>query len=483
VSPDHRVAIVGAGFSGLGAAIRLKAAGIEDFVVLERAAEIGGTWRDNTYPGCQCDVPSQLYCYSFAPNAEWTRTFSSQEEIWSYLRRCVERFGLAPHLRLGVELREARWQQDDAAWTLDTSVGILRVNALVAALGALSRPAFPAVRGLRRFEGPLFHSSAWRHDVRLAGARVALIGAGASAIQIAPAIQPLVAELGIYQRTPPWVLPHPDRPIRARERAVYRAVPVTMRARRAAIALARDALVVGFRHPALGRPGELIARRHLERQVADPRLREQLTPDYRFGCKRIVISDRWYPTLTKPNVTLVPHGVTEVRARSLVAADGVERAADVLIAATGFHIGAAAALAIRGRDGRTLAEHWDGQPQAYKGTTVAGFPNLFLLLGPHTGLGHTSVLLMIESQIGYLVGALSLMAERGIATLEPRAQAQAAFEAGVRRRARGTVWETGGCVSWYLDAGGHSVLWPDSAWRFRRALRRFDAAAYSSVRA
>ncbi len=479
VGADHRLAIIGAGFSGLGAAICLKAAGYDDFVLLERAGDVGGTWRANTYPGCQCDVPSHLYCFSFAPNPGWTRTFSRQGEIWDYLRACVDRFDLGPQIRFGVEVRECSWQDAAGHWLLETSAGALTANLLVAAVGALSEPSLPELPGIERFEGPLFHSAAWRHDVELRGARIALLGSGASAIQIVPEIAPLAGELVVYQRTPPWILPHPDRAIRAGERALYRALPFAQRVVRSAIASSRDALVLGFRHPALGRGGEALARRHLERQVADPLLRRQLRPAYRLGCKRILISNRYYPALQLPGVTLVPHAVAEIRAHSVVAADAVERAADVIIAATGFRVGdPPASHHIRGRDGRTLADHWSGRPQAYKGTTIAGFPNLFMMLGPHTGLGHTSVLLMIESQIGYLLGALRAMDEGQIAVLEPRGDAQAAFVSAVRRRARGTVWESGGCASWYLDAGGHSILWPDSARRFRRALRRFDLTSY-----
>jgi len=478
VRADHRIAIIGAGFSGLGAAIRLKASGVEDFVVLERAPEVGGTWRANTYPGCQCDVPSHLYSYSFAPNPNWSRTFSRQAEIWEYLRACVERYDLTPHLRLGVAVRECGWQPAEGHWLLDTTAGALTSRILVAAMGPLSEPQMPDVPGIERFEGPLFHSAAWRHDVALQGARVALLGTGASAIQIAPELQRLAGELVVYQRTAPWILPHSDRAIGSRERALYRTFPFAQRAVRAAISASREALLPAFRHPVLGRPGEVLARRHLERQVTDPHLRSQLRPSYRLGCKRILISNRYYPALTQPNVTLVPHAVSEVRARSLVAADGIERPAELIVAATGFRIGASAAGRIRGADGRTLAAHWRGRPGAHKGTTIAGFPNLFMMLGPHTGLAHTSVLLMIESQIDYLLAALAAMEDGRLATLEPRADAQAAFEAAVRRRARGTVWESGGCVSWYLDADGHSVLWPDSPRRFRKALRRFDMEGY-----
>jgi len=478
VSDDYRVAIVGAGFSGLGVAIRLKEAGLDDFVLLERAADVGGTWRANTYPGCQCDVPSHLYSYSFAPNPSWTRTYAPQAEIWEYLRACVERYGLQTHLRLGVEVRECQWQEEEAQWSIETTDGpTITARVLVAAMGALSEPSLPALTGSERFAGPIFHSAAWRHDVDLRGARVALIGTGASAIQIAPQIQPLVAELTVYQRTPPWILPHSDRAISHFEHALYGALPLAQKVVRWAVAASREALVLGFRHPALGAPGERLARRHLERQVADPWLRDQLRPAYRLGCKRILISNRYYPALTKPNVELVPHGAREIFADAVLADDGVTRPAEVIICATGFRV-AAASRRIRGRDGRTLAQHWGGRPGAHKGTTIAGFPNLFVMLGPHTGLGHTSVLLMIESQIDYLLAGLAAMDAGRARSLEPTPQAQRAFETAVRRRARGTVWESGGCASWYLDAGGHSILWPDSAWRFRRALRRFDPQSY-----
>ncbi len=475
---DQRIAIVGAGFAGLGAAIRLRAAGIEDFVVLERAEAVGGTWRDNSYPGCQCDVASHLYSYSFAPNPDWSRTFSHQQEIWDYLRSCVQRFDLGPHLRLGVEVRECTWLAEERHWLLETSDGELTATVLVAAMGALSQPAEVDFPGAPDYRGVLFHSARWRHDVDLRGARVALVGTGASAVQIAPHLARQASELVVYQRTPPWILPHADRPIGRTERLLYRSFPLAQRVVREAIELGREPLVVGFRHPLAGRPLEALARRHLERQVSDPLLREQLRPHYRLGCKRVLLSNRYYPALERANVTLVPHAVAALRGGSVLAGDGIERAADVVVAATGFRVSdPLAAHHIRGRDGRTLAEHWRGAPQAYKGTTIAGFPNLFMLLGPHTGLGHSSVLLMIESQIGYLLGGLEAMEQGAIATLEPRPESQAAFVAAVRARTRGTVWESG-CASWYLDAGGHSILWPDSVRRFKRELRRFDVSSY-----
>ena len=306
----HDVVVIGAGFSGLGAAISLKAAGFEDFVVLERETDVGGTWNGNRYPGCQCDVPSNLYCYSFAPHPGWTRTFSHREEIWSYLRDCVDRYKLRPHLRLGSEVAVLAWEEHARRWRVETSDGPLRARIVIAAMGALSEPALPSIAGIERFGGRLFHSANWPPGLDLRGARVAVLGTGASAVQVIPAIAPDASELTVYQRTPPWVLPHPDRPTSPTERALYRRAPFAQRVVRETIAAARETIVLGLRHPPLLGVGERLGRRHLERQVTDPALRELLRPAYRLGCKRILISNRYYPALTRPNVTLVPHEVT-----------------------------------------------------------------------------------------------------------------------------------------------------------------------------
>jgi len=423
----HDVVVIGAGFSGLGAAISLKAAGIDDFAVLERDDDVGGTWNANRYPGAQCDVPSNLYCYSFAPHPGWTRTFSEREEIWSYLRDCVERYELRSHLKLGTEVAELAWLERARRWRLDTSDGPVTARIVIAAMGALSEPALPPLAGIERFGGRLLHSAAWPPEgLDLRGARVAVLGTGASAVQLIPEIQPDAAELTVYQRTAPWVLPHPDRPTSPIERALYRRVPFAQRAVRETVAAARETMVLGLRHPALLGFGERLGRRHLERQVADPELRELLRPAYRLGCKRILISNRYYPALTRPNVTLVAHEVTALESGGVLASDGVVRPAEVVIAATGFHVtDSPVTQRIRGRDGRTLFEHWDGRPHALRGTSIAGFPNLFMLLGPHTGLGHTSVLLMIEAQLGYVLAAIRAMATHGVEVVEPRAGAQA----------------------------------------------------------
>jgi len=382
-------------------------------------------------------------------------------------------------LRNREEASELAWDDRARRWRIGTAAGPLEARLVIAAMGALSEPAVPELPGIERFRGRLVHSARWPEELDLRGARVAVLGTGASAVQLIPEIAPVVEALTVYQRTPAWVLPHPDRATSALERALYRRAPLAQRAVRGAVSAARESMVLGLRHPALLGVGERLGRRHLERQVHDPELRELLRPSYRLGCKRILISNRFYPALARPNVTLVPHGVVGFERDGVRGADGAVRQADVVIAATGFLVtDSPVARRIRGRDGRTLSEHWDGRPRAHRGTTIAGFPNLFMVLGPHTGLGHTSVVLMIEAQIGYVLAAIRAMAARGVEVIEPREAAQAEWAARVRRRARGTVWEHGGCASWYLDRDGHSVLCPDSARRFRRELARFDLAAY-----
>jgi cation diffusion facilitator CzcD-associated flavoprotein CzcO len=477
----HRVAIVGTGFSGLGMAIRLKQEGEHDFVLLERAGDIGGTWRDNTYPGCRCDVPSHLYSFSFAPNPNWSSTFSPQEEILDYLRETANRYGVVPHVRFHTELEAAEWDDDEQLWRIETSNGAMTANVLVAAQGPLSDPSMPEVPGIESFEGKSFHSARWDHDHRLDGERVAVIGTGASAIQFVPEIQPKVATLHIFQRTPPWVIPHRNRPLKGWERALYRLFPPAQLAMRAGIYWARELFVLQFRHRAVRKLLERIPMKHLRDQIDDPELRRKLTPDYRMGCKRILPTDEWYPALAKPNVEVISGGVTEIRPHSVVAEDGSEREVDTIIYGTGFHVtDVPIANRVSGRDGRTLAEVWGGSMQAYKGTTVAGYPNLFFLVGPNTGLGHTSIVFMIESQINYVLDALRAMSRNAAATVEVRPEAQAAYNAELDRMTDGTVWVSGGCQSYYIDRNGHnSALWPTYTWPFRQRTRVFDEGAYA----
>ena len=479
-----RIAIVGSGFAGLGLAIRLKQAGIEDFVVLERADDVGGTWQANTYPGCQCDVPSHLYSFSFAPNPEWSRTYSCQPEIWDYLRDVTRRYGIDPHIRFGHDLEGAAWDEERQRWRVETSRGAWTAQLVVDATGPLSHPQVPAVKGLASFEGALFHSAEWDHDHDLTGERVAVIGTGASAIQFVPRIAKRVGQLHVFQRTAPWILPHSDRPTTRFERRLYSALPLAQKAVRAGVYWSREGFLLGFIKDArIMGVAERVAGAHLRRQVRDPELRRRLTPEFRLGCKRVLLSNSWYPALTRRNVELVTDAIREIRGRTIVLADGSERQVDTIILGTGFHVtDPPTAQLVRGRDGRTLAERAEAGIQAYRGATIAGLPNFFKLIGPNTGLGHNSMVFMIESQLRYVMDALRVIDEQRIATFEIRSEAMAAYNEQIQSRMPGTVWMSG-CASWYLDAAGrNTTIWPDFTFRFRHRTRRFDTRAYSLLR-
>ena len=477
------VVIIGSGFSGLALAVELKRAGRDDFVVLERAHDVAGTWRDNTYPGCACDVPSHLYSFGFAPNPDWSSTFSPQPEIYEYIRRVAEEQGLMPHIRFGIEVEEADWDEAAQQWRLTTSGGELTAKAVASAAGPLSEPSIPDIPGLRDFKGTIFHSATWNHDHDLTAERVAVIGTGASAIQFVPQIQPKVAQLHLFQRTPPWITPRRDRPITKLERFVYRRFPAAQLAMRGGIYWGRELFAIPMLHHRLSGVIEKVGLVHLKRSVKDPELRAKLTPDYAPGCKRILVSNDYLPSLDNPNVDVVTAGVAEIREHSVVDVNGVEREVDTIILGTGFHVtDLPIAERVRGRDGRTLAEHWDGTLSALRGTAVAGFPNLFFVLGPNTGLGHTSVVLMAEAQAGYIRQALEHMERAGVGAIEPRQEMQDAWNAEIQRKSAGTVWLNGGCKSWYIDRNGrNSTLWPDHTFKFFSAMKRFQPAEYRVV--
>ena len=477
-TPHVHVAVVGSGFGGLAAAVRFLQEGETSLAVFERADGVGGVWRDNRYPGAACDVPSHLYSFAFAPNPDWSNRFARQPEILAYLERVADRFGVGPHLRLGHDVERLAWDDDAAVWRVATSRGGWTADVVVAAPGALAEPKVPDVPGLATFAGPAFHTSRWDPSLSLEGRRVAVVGTGASAVQVVPAIQPEVERLTLYQRTPPWVIPRRDRPI-GRMADLYRRFPRLQRAVRGWLYGTREALGLPFRQPRLARVVGRVLGRHLRRQVRDADLRETLRPDYTLGCKRLTLSDDYYPALTQDNVEVVEGAVREVRPSGVVGADGVERPADVLVLATGFHVTDYPLTRLAfGRDGRSLAEVWGGSPRAHLGTTVAGFPNLFLLQGPNTGLGHNSVVLMTEAQVEHAVAAVRYLDAHRLAAVEPRPEAQAAFVAEVDRQMADTVW-TSGCRSWYLDeTGRNSTLWPGSVGSFRRRVAPFDPAEY-----
>ena len=478
------VVVIGAGFAGVCAAVVLTRAG-RDVLVLERGASVGGVWRDNAYPGCACDVESPLYSYSFAPNPTWSHVYAPQPEILAYLQDVVRDAGLADRIRCGVEVRRADWDDDALTWRVETDHGTVTADVLVSACGGLSEPSVPQLPGLAAFTaagGAVVHSARWTPDLDVTGRRVAVVGSGASAIQLVPQLAPRAAELTVLQRTAPWIIARRDREIPAARRARFARRPATLRLVRWALYAFRELLVLGMVHrPGLMRGVESLCRAHLRRQVPDPGLRALLTPTYRAGCKRILSSDDYYPALNRENVELVPSGLAGFEPGAVVAADGTRREADVVVLATGFETtDPPIAHHLRGRGGRLLADVWrEGGMQALRGTTVHGFPNLFLLVGPNTGQGHTSMVQIIESQVAYVRDALTTMERRGVAALEPLAEAQTAWNDRLAARLRGTVWTTGGCSSWYQDGHGRvTTLWPGSTVRLRRATRRVDLAEY-----
>ncbi len=479
--PSHvRILVVGAGFGGLGLAIKLRERGETDFLVLDKGPDVGGTWRDNTYPGAACDVPSQLYSFSFAPNPDWSRSFSPQPEIQAYIQGVAERAGVRDHFRFGVEATGARWV--DGRWAVSTSAGDVTADFLVSAAGGLSEPKMPDIDGIESFAGEIMHSARWDHSVDLTGKRVAVIGTGASAIQIIPEVAQVAERLDVYQRTAPWVMKRKDRAYHPVERLAFKHVPLVQKAYRTAIYWGRECFVPAFTvAPQLALPAKLDALDNIKRSIKDPEMRERLTPDYDMGCKRILISNTYYPALAQDNVELVTDGIAKVTGSSVVTDDGTEREIDVLIVATGFHTtDLPIAHGIIGRDGRSMAEQFKAESMsAYKGTTVHNFPNAFMIVGPNTGLGHSSMVFMIESQLTYILGALDAVEKHDLAALEVTQEAQEAWTDDLQRRMERTVWSSGGCASWYLDEHGKNVtLWPRTTFAFRLALAKFDLDKY-----
>ncbi len=479
-SPD--VLVVGAGFSGIGMAIRMLENGLTDFLLLEAADDVGGTWRDNTYPGCACDIPSRVYSFSFAQNPEWSTAYPRQQEIWDYMRATVDRFGVRPYLRLGHRVETAAWNGERRRWEVETNRGTISCRVLITGMGPLTEPSIPDLPGLDSFEGESFHTARWDPEHDLAGERVAVIGTGASAIQVVPEVQPLAARLSVFQRTPAWIMPRIDRSVGEREKRIYRTFPAIQRALRAIHYM----LLESRGYPFFVEPRtfpliERVALAHLKRQVPDPGLRARLTPDYTMGCKRILGSSTFYPALQADNTELVTDEIAEIGPDRIRTADGVEREIETIVWGTGFEvIDWPLGRYIRGRDGRLLSEHWGGSPEGYKGSAVAGFPNLFTLVGPNVGLGHNSMIFLIESQIAYVLDALKRMRAHRLRTVEVREEAQREFNRRLQEQMGGTVWMSG-CRSWYMnDEGKVHALWPYSSLRFRAELSHFDLVAYDA---
>ncbi|MCH2241330.1 MAG: NAD(P)/FAD-dependent oxidoreductase [Aquabacterium sp.] len=475
------VLIIGTGFGGIGMAIRLKQAGIDDVVLLERGDDVGGCWRDNTYPGAACDVPSHLYSFSFEPKSDWSRRYAPQAEILAYLRGCADKHGLRSRIHTGEEVSELRWDAATSLWQATTRDGrIWRARFVVTACGQLSRPLIPRIEGLGDFAGPQFHSAIWRHDVDLTGKRVAVIGTGASAIQFIPQIARRAAQVTVFQRTPPYVIPKQDRPYARWEQRLFARVPGARLATRGWLYVSHEWRALAFtRYPALLKVAQWDALRRLRAQVADQALRRKLTPGYPIGCKRVLLSNDFLPALQRPNVELVTEAIRRVTPAGVQTADGRLHQADVLIHGTGFAATEfLTPMTVHGRDGHELNADWKDGAEAFLGISVPGYPNFFMLYGPNTNLGHSSIVYMLESQIAHVLGCLRRVRREGAATIEVRPQAHRAFNDTVQQHIRRTVWD-GGCRSWYLtESGRNTVNWPGFTFVYRRLAGRLKAGDY-----
>ncbi|MBI3558444.1 MAG: NAD(P)/FAD-dependent oxidoreductase [Deltaproteobacteria bacterium] len=477
------VLIIGSGFAGIGMGIRLKRAGIKNFVILERAASVGGTWRENTYPGMACDVESHLYSFSFEPNPNWTRAFAPQREILAYINHCADKYGIRAHIRFNTAATGATFDEKSGVWRVQTSTGeTFEAQVVISASGhALSRPIYPDIPGRDSFTGQSMHSGKWNHDYALEGKTVAVIGTGASSIQIVPAIASKVDRLLVFQRTAPWILPKPDPKFTPRQKAAFRRFPRLQLLARNFIYWKRELLASGFvLNASILKLGSKMAMRHMQAAVRDPVLREKLTPNYTMGCKRILPSNDYYPAIARENVRLVTNGISEIHPHAVVTRDGKEHRVDAIIYATGFEAAEAKpAFPIVGRNGRDLADAWKNGIKAYKGTTVSGFPNFFLIIGPNCGLGHSSMILMMESQFSYILGAIKTLRRRKLKYLDVRSEVEAHYNDRLQARLAKSVWNTGGCNSWYLTRGGkNTTAWPGFTFEYRLRTRHFDAGSY-----
>ncbi len=474
------VAVVGGGFGGVGAAVMLRRAGYGDVTVFERAERVGGVWHHNTYPGAACDVPSHLYEFSFAPNPRWSRRYAPQAEIRAYIEDVARRHGVLDRVRTETEVTDARWDEERGKWVLQTSAGEHEADILLTACGQLSVAKIPPIPGLDNFEGPSFHTAKWRHDVDVTGKRVAVIGSGCSAIQVVPAIQPIVEQVDVYQRSPGWTFPKTDHAYSARAMRLFERFPQIQRLDRELILSFMDLGAAAMTSQSWMRPAfRVVCRRQIKKAIEDPELRAKVTPADEIGCKRVMLTDEWYPTLTRPNVDLVTDRIDEVTADGIRTADGTQRPADVLVLATGFEThGFVAPMEITGAGGRTLAEHWSELARAYLGLSMPGFPNLFLLYGPNTNGGTGSVIHTIECGMNHVISALDELGRAGAGRIELRPETAAAFDRELRAALAGTVWHTG-CTSWYVDENGNDPnQWP-WLWRtYRRRTAELAPGAY-----
>lgn len=477
---DHEFLIAGAGFSGLGAAIKLQEAGRTDFLVLERDERIGGTWWVNKYPGCACDVPTPFYSYSFAPNPEWSHFYARAGEIHTYIEKCADDYGVRDRIRTGVELTKSVWEEQHQRWRLWTSDGEeLTARFVIGGFGGLSQPKLPEIEGIESFSGELMHSAAWDDSIALEGRKVAVIGTGASAIQLVPEVAKVAGKLDLYQRTPPWIFPKPDFPFGRLAKRLFKAIPPVQKLLRGGVyAFSESVAALQSRYPFLMHGVALAGKAHIRATVKDPATRKALTPDYLPGCKRMLVANTYYPAMNRENLELVTAGIEKIVPEGIVTADGVLHETDVLICSTGFAIEETfTELDVTGRDGITLGEAWKDGIESYRSTEIAGFPNMFVLSGPNSGTGSTSQVFMIECQLRFLLETLDAMDLSGAVTVEATAEAQDAYSTWIDEQMEGTVWLKGGCSSWYLDSRGRNrTLWPGQPNSFRRMLSEFERA-------
>src|SRR3954447_17982866 len=477
------VAVVGSGFAGIGMGVALQRAGVRSFTIFDRAEGVGGVWRDNTYPGLTCDVPSHLYSFSFEPKRDWSKRFSPRQEIHAYLEHCVRKYGLAEHLRLQTDIARASFDEDTRRWRLETAGGeTVEADVVITATGQLSRPSMPSIPGLDSFQGTAFHSARWRQDHDLTGREVAVIGTGASAIQFVPEIAPQVGRLHVFQRSAPWVIPKNDREYPERARRLIERVPLVQSAARLGWFAYFEALITGFVGPrVMLAPIWLSHKAMLHWQVRERRLRAKLKPSYTLGCKRVLISSDYYKALVRPNVELITEPITEITPTGVVTDDGRERKVDTIIFGTGFRATEfLSPMEVRGLGGRDLNDAWSDGAEAFLGMAVAGFPNFFMLYGPNTNLGSGSIIYMLESQIRYATDAVRTLAANGRAYLDVRPEVQREFDDEMQRRLGDSVWAS--CTSWYRTPSGRVTNnWPGYQYEYRRRTRRLDPAHYRAV--
>ena len=478
--------IIGAGFAGLCTAIKLKEQRENNFLILERNNQLGGTWYDNHYPGAACDVESHLYSYSFEPNPNWSRQFSPQQEILKYMEHCAAKYNLTKHFQFNTNINNATFDEATGTWKVETASGkIFIAKAIISCSGGLSQPSFPNIKGIDSFKGKMFHTAQWDKRFDLKGKTVAVIGTGASAVQIVPAIIDEVTKLYLFQRTPPWILPKPDKEISSLRKWLYNNLPFTQHIYRRRLYWQHELMALGFiKHPGILKLASKLALRFLKQSVPDETLRAKLTPNYVMGCKRVLISNEYYPAVVKNNAEVIIDAIEEINATGVVTNNGQQRNVEAIIIATGFQAAEEVSrFTVKGRNGIDLNEAWREGAEAYLGTTVAGFPNMFLVVGPNTGLGHSSMLLMIEAQVNLIMESLKTMKQNKVKFIDLKQNVQQQYNSEIQEKLSHTVWQNGGCVSWYQMKNGKNVtLWPGFTFTFMKRTKKFEEEKYEMVK-